>query len=164
MRNKTTAGGAFHRDGKCGASELREALIAFVMRQSSQRIGERRPGTTEVLESCFGRLKAIEDGRSKSGFTGLVLCLGAMVGKLCSATLQTMLERVGVREVSEWCRKKLGISVQSRRRQVYGIAACATNNGGWNLLSAEAEQRRRVVTTTVAGTFCCLVRSALVET
>jgi len=113
-----------------GAGELREALIDFVTRQSSQaRIGERLPGTTEVLESCFGRLKAIEDGQSKSGFTGLVLSLGAMVGKLDSATLGTMLERVGVREVIDWCRKKLGISVQSRRRQVYGIAARATELG-----------------------------------
>jgi len=113
-----------------GAGELREALIDFVTRQSSQaRIGERLPGTTEVLESCFGRLKAIEDGQSKSGFTGLVLSLGVMVGKLDSATLGTMLERVGVREVIEWCRTKLGISVQSRRRQVYGIAARATELG-----------------------------------
>jgi hypothetical protein len=113
-----------------GAGELREALIDFVTRQSSQaRIGERLPGTTEVLESCFGRLKAIEDGQSKSGFTGLVLSLGAMVGKLDSATLRTMLERVGVREVIDWCRKKLGISVQSRRRQVYEIAARATEPG-----------------------------------
>jgi hypothetical protein len=41
------------------------------------RIGERLPGTTEVLESCFGKLKGLEDGQSKSGFTGLVLSLGA---------------------------------------------------------------------------------------
>jgi hypothetical protein len=113
-----------------GAGELREALIDFVTRQSSQaRIGERLPGTTEVLESCFGRLKAIEDGQSKSGFTGLVLSLGAMVGKRDSATLGTMLERVGVRDVIDWCREKLGVSVQSRRRQVYRIAARATEPG-----------------------------------
>ena len=112
------------------AGELREALIAFVTSQSSQAdIDERLPGTTEVLESCFGRLKAIEDGQSKSGFTGLVLSLGAMVGKLDAATVRTMLERVGVRDVFKWCRNNLGISVQSRRQQVYGIAARATNLG-----------------------------------
>jgi hypothetical protein len=113
-----------------GAGKLREKLIDFVTRQSSQaRIGERLPGTTEVLESCFGKLKAIEDGQSKSGFTGLVLSLGAMVGKLEVTTLKTMLERVGVREVVTWCREKLGISIQSRRQKIYAIVARATESG-----------------------------------
>jgi hypothetical protein len=112
------------------AGELRRELIDFVTRQSSRaRIGERLPGTTEVLESCFGRLKALEDGQSKSGFTGLVLSLGAMVGKLETATLQAMLERVRVRDVAAWCQKKLGISIQSRRRDVYKMATRAIEPG-----------------------------------
>lgn len=112
------------------AAALREELIDFVTRQSSRaRVGERLPGTTEVLESCFGRLKALEDGQSKSGFTGLVLSLGAMVGKLEPATVQAMLERVRVRDVIAWCREKLGASIQSRRREVYTMAARATESG-----------------------------------
>ena len=64
------------------AIELRAELISFVTVESSKaRIDERLPGTTEVLESSFGKLKALEDGQSKSGFTGLVLSLGAMVSK-----------------------------------------------------------------------------------
>jgi hypothetical protein len=113
-----------------GAGKLREELIDFVTRQSSEaRVGERLPGTTEVLESCFGKLKAIEDGQSKSGFTGLVLSLGAIVGKLEPTTLKTMLERVGVREVMAWCRDKLGVSIQSRRQNFYAITARATESG-----------------------------------
>jgi hypothetical protein len=109
------------------AGVLREQLIDFVTRQSSQaRIGERLPGTTEVLESCFGRLKALEDGQSQSGFTGLVLSLGAMVGRLEPARLGEMLERVRVRDVMAWCREKLGISIQSRRQEAYMRAARAT--------------------------------------
>lgn len=112
------------------AAALREELIDFVTRQSSRaRVGERLPGTTEVLESCFGRLKALEGGQSKSGFTGLVLSLGAMVGKLEPANVQAMLERVRVRDVITWCREKLGASIQSRRRQVYTMAARATESG-----------------------------------
>jgi len=38
---------------------LREELIRFVTVESSKvRIGERLPGTTEVLESCFGCQKS----------------------------------------------------------------------------------------------------------
>ena len=40
-----------------------------------------------MLESCFGKLKGLEDGQSKSGFTGLVLSLGAIVSKRTIETI-----------------------------------------------------------------------------
>ena len=114
--------------GEAGA--LREKLIAFVTRESAKaRIGERLPGTTEVLESCFGRLKALESDQSKSGFTGLVLSLGAMVSEWTEESLGEALERCRVRDVINWCRKTLGESVQSQRKRAYGQAAGATGTG-----------------------------------
>jgi hypothetical protein len=112
------------------AGELREQLIAFVTDESSKvRQGERLPGTTEVVESCFGKLKALEDGQSKSGFTGLVLSLGAMVSTWTAETIGEALERCRVSDVRDWCRKMLGQSVQSQRRQAYGRLAGATKPG-----------------------------------
>lgn len=112
------------------ANQLRQQLIAFVTAESSKaRIGEVLPGTTEVLESCFGKLKALEDGQSKSGFTGLVLSLGAMVSTRTAETIHEALERCRVRDVLKWCAEKLGVSVQSQRRQAYGDLKCATNPG-----------------------------------
>jgi hypothetical protein len=110
------------------ANELRGELIAFVTAESLKaRRGEILPGTTEVLESCFGKLKALEDGQSKSGFTGLVLSLGAMVSTWTAETIGKALEQFSVRDVMNWCREKLGVSIQSQRRQVYGKLKCATN-------------------------------------
>jgi hypothetical protein len=112
-----------------GAGELREELIHFVRRESLKaRVGERLPGTTEVLESCLGKLKALEDGQSRSGFTGLVLSLGAMVSDWTAASVREALERCRVRDVLDWCRR-LGQSVQSQRRQAYGPPNGATNPG-----------------------------------
>jgi hypothetical protein len=112
------------------AIELREELIGFVTVESSKiRIGDRLPGTTEVLESCFGKLKALEDGQSKSGFTGLVLSLGAMVSKWTVESITEALEQCRVRDVWEWCRAKLGVSVQSLRKQAYGQLERATEPG-----------------------------------
>jgi hypothetical protein len=112
------------------ALELRRELISFVTVESSKaRIGERLPGTTEVLESCFGKLKAFEDGQSKSGFTGMVLSLGAIVSKRTVETIGEALERCRVRDVWQWCREKLGVSVQSLRKQAYAEPRCATNPG-----------------------------------
>ena len=110
--------------------ELREKLIEFVVDESSKvRQGERLPGTTEVLESCFGKLKALEDGQSKSGFTGLVLSVGAMVSNWTTETIHQALERCGVQDVLDWCRKNLGTSVQSQRRRAYATIEGATNPG-----------------------------------
>jgi hypothetical protein len=109
------------------AAELRDELIEFVRGESLKaRLGERLPGTTEVLESCFGKLKALEGGQSKSGFTGLVLSLGAMVSQWTTESLAEALERCRVRDVLAWCRKMLGESVQSRRERAYGQLASAT--------------------------------------
>jgi hypothetical protein len=112
------------------AGELRAELIHFVRCESLKaRLGERLPGTTEVLESCLGKLKALEDGQSKSGFTGLVLSLGAMVSDWTAASVREALERCRVRDVLGWCRERLGQSVQSQRRQAYGPRDGATNPG-----------------------------------
>jgi hypothetical protein len=112
------------------AGVLREELIGFVTDESSKvRPGERLPGTTEVVESCFGKLKALEDGQCKSGFTGMVLSLGAMVSTWTAQTIGEALERCRVRDVMDWCRKRLGQSVQSQRKQAYGPLAGATKPG-----------------------------------
>jgi Basic region leucine zipper len=116
------------RPGAAGA--LREELIDFVRGEGLKaRYGERLPGTTEVLESCLGKLKALEDGQSKSGFTGLVLSLGAMVSKWTEESLSEALEQCRVRDVIAWCRQKLGESVQSKRNRAYGHAEGATGTG-----------------------------------
>lgn len=109
---------------------LREELIAFVTRESSKaRIGERLPGSTEVLESCFGKLKALESDQSKSGFTGLVLSLGAMVSKHTAETVREALEHCQSSDVWNWCNKMLGQSVQSRRAQAFLALDGATKTG-----------------------------------
>jgi hypothetical protein len=112
------------------AAGLRRELIAFVEAESAAaRAGEVLPGTTEVLESCFGKLKAVEAGQSKSGFTGLVLSLGAMVSTWSAEAIGEALERCRVRDVWAWCRERLGVSVQALRRRAYGGSRCATNPG-----------------------------------
>ena len=112
------------------AEDLRGELIEFVRGEGLKaRPGERLPGTTEVVESCFGKLKALEDGQAKSGFTGLVLSLGAMVSDWTAETMGAALERCRVRDVLEWCRQALGRSVQSQRQQAYGRLNGATKPG-----------------------------------
>ena len=112
------------------AGELREQLIAFVRAESAKaELGESLPGSTGVLESCFGKLKALESDQSKSGFTGLVLSVGAMVSMRSAESIRSGLEMCRVRDVLDWCKEKLGQTVQSKRKQAYGQLAGATKPG-----------------------------------
>jgi hypothetical protein len=81
---------------------------------------ERVPGTSEVLESLFGKGKRLEGQQSKGGFTALVLGLAASVVKPTNEYLKAALENTGVKHITAWAQQHLGPSLQSLRRQTLG--------------------------------------------
>jgi hypothetical protein len=102
---------------------LRRELMTFVAEQEAKvRPGERLFGSSEVIESVFGKMKRLEQDQSKNGFTGLLLGLGALVSTTSNAVIQTALETVSTKQVELWCQKMLGQTVQSKRRQVFAVA------------------------------------------
>ena len=78
--------------------------------------GECLVGSTEVLESLFGKWKTLERQESQSGITGLILSLGALLGAWPPSRLQAALEATPVKHVIRWCQDNLPSSVQSQRR------------------------------------------------
>ena len=99
---------------------IAEELQAFVRDESLKaRVGERLPGSTEVLESCFGKLKSLEREHSRSGFTGFVLSLCAVLGPTSAAVVQQALQTSRTKDVLNWCHENLGLSVQSKRKLAY---------------------------------------------
>ena len=102
------------------SDEVASLLQSFVLATSkSLKWGFRIPGSSEILESIFGKLKALERQQAKGGFTGLVLALGTIVGDV-TATLPNvfndMMERVSTKNVMNWVRKKLGITTSAQRQ------------------------------------------------
>jgi len=107
---------AQHRSSR----ELAQELITFVASQaSSLQPGERLPASTEVLESCFGKLKVLEKDQAKNGFTGLVLSLAAIVWKTTTEVVHRALESCSVKAVQEWIENNLGTTVQAQKRLAY---------------------------------------------
>jgi len=99
---------------------VRAELLAFVCQEAAKaRPGERLLGSSEIIESVFGRLKQVERTQAKSGFTGLILSVCAMVSPTTEAVVQHALETVSTAKVLEWCKKHLGPSVQSKRRALF---------------------------------------------
>ena len=95
-------------------------LITFARQQSeSARPGERLVGSSEVEESVFGKLKALEGDQSRSGFTQYVLSLGALVGNWTPARIKEALEKTPVKLVQAWCDEHLPVSVQTQKRLAF---------------------------------------------
>jgi len=100
------------------AKRARDQLIAFVAEQSLKaRPDERLLGSSEVIESVFGKLKRLEQDQAKSGFTALILSIGAMVSTTTKEVIQKALQTVPTKQILIWCKEKLGQSVQANRRK-----------------------------------------------
>jgi hypothetical protein len=101
------------------AKRLRKALLAFVEEEAGlAQDNERLLGSSEVLESIIGKFKYVAGERGQHGLTGMVLSIGALVGKQTVATVETALTETPTREVWSWCRSHLGPTVQSVRGKI----------------------------------------------
>jgi hypothetical protein len=95
-------------------------LLAFVETEATKAAShERLLGSSEVIESVFGKLKRLEQHQARSGFTGLVLALGAMVSTTTPAVIEKALETVPTSQVRQWCQQHLGPSVQAQRQHAF---------------------------------------------
>jgi len=99
---------------------VRAELISFVAQEAAKaRPHERLLGSSEVIESVLGKLKRLEQDQAKSGFTGLLLCIGAMVATTTTEVVQQALETVPTKKVLAWCEETLGRSIQAQRRAAF---------------------------------------------
>jgi hypothetical protein len=102
--------------GTASGRALAERLVAFVREQQGQaRAGERLVGSTEVLESLFGRLKALQREHSRGGVTALALAVPALLGEPREEELATALGGCSTADVRRWVAEHLAPNVQQQR-------------------------------------------------
>jgi hypothetical protein len=91
-------------------------VIDFVKTQASKaKPGECLLGSSEIIESLFGKQKNIQKEQSKSGFTSLLLSLAAVVSKTTAEVVTQALVSVKTKTVNEWNKQYIGNSLQSMR-------------------------------------------------
>jgi hypothetical protein len=101
------------------ARRLRKQLLEFIEGEGQQtREGERLLGSSEVLESIIGKYKHLAGEGGHHGLTGMVLSIGALVGKVAVETVQAAMTEITTHAVWEWCRTHLGATVQSVRQRI----------------------------------------------
>jgi len=109
------------------SQRLAGELLVFVVRQAWRaKPGERFPGSTEVLESCFGRFKQLEKQQARGGFTSLVLGFGALLAETATDVIKKAMQHSRTKAVSEWCRENLGTTLFAKRKLAFTTSATET--------------------------------------
>lgn len=102
------------------AIKLQSNLIHFVKTQGEVcKENERLLGSSEVIESIFGKQKYLERDYAKEGFTSLILGIGAFIGELTVDVVKDALISTPVKKVLKWCKDELGETLQSKKNIVY---------------------------------------------
>jgi hypothetical protein len=123
--------------GPSGA-DLRDDFLRFVASEARRlRRGERLPCSSEVIETCFGKFKALARDQAKGGFTGLLLGLAGCVAERTQEVVHEALQNVKTREVLAWIKTKLGETLGSKRRLAY--QSVDAPNGGPNQSKSETK-------------------------
>lgn len=101
---------------------ISDELIAFVQKEAGAcKPNERLLGSSEVIESVFGKLKHLEQDQAKSGFTTLLLSMAAMLSSTTPDVVQVALETVSNKQLMHWQKNVLGKSVQAKRREAFAV-------------------------------------------
>jgi hypothetical protein len=101
-------------------------LVKFVRGEASKaKPGERLPGSTEVLESCFGKFKTLEKDQSKGGFTSLLLGFGALFAEATNEEVLGAMQAESTRQIKDWCAEHIGQTLFSRRKEAFDMARTA---------------------------------------
>ena len=75
-------------------------------------------GSSEIIESLFGKLKDLGKLDSTKGFTSLILAGAACVGKTDIEIISAAINSSHIKDVEGWVRENIGQTIQSKRRIV----------------------------------------------
>ena len=100
------------------ADQFAGSILDFVTDQTKD-VEQMALGSTEIIESTFGKLKQLMDEDTKDGFTPFVLSLAACVGKLDLATVQAALRTCNKKQVKAWAEINIGETIYSQRRRLF---------------------------------------------
>jgi hypothetical protein len=106
---------------RTGTQMVRGHVRAYVsknVRQAQQ--GETLAGSSEVLESAFGKLKAKAGQSGKGELTGMALVLGAILGEYDEEDVRQALDAVPQKKAEGTISRLLGPTLRWLRHQLFG--------------------------------------------
>jgi hypothetical protein len=105
------------------ARAFRKQVLAFVKKEGAKIPRRQRYlGSTDVLESLFGKYKDLAQQAPTREITANVLMIPLLVTPLTPEILRQALESVRGQDVEQWLDEHLGPSPQSKKRKVLNAA------------------------------------------
>ena len=106
---------------ECSATQMvRGHMRAYVSKNVRQaQAGETLAGSSEVLESAFGKMKAKSGESGKGELTGMVLALGAILGNHDEEEVRRALESVPEKKSEGMIARLLGPTLRWLRSQMF---------------------------------------------
>lgn len=109
---------------------LGTALLEFVQQQAALvRHNERLPGSSEVLESIIGKYKTLQGECGQFGATGMLLSIGAFIGRLTVGGVRVALQAINGIALKTWEQTHLGSTIQSQRKIAFARLKHGTKTG-----------------------------------
>jgi hypothetical protein len=134
---KTLAGRLVTLSRTESGQTLAQTLVAFLFEQQSQaKRAERLVGSTEVLESLFGRYKALTREHSRGGVTALALGMAGLLGAPSEQEMAEALTGCTTKDVRAWVTENLAPNVQQQRCWLRSLLPRRKNNPTKNDRSA----------------------------
>jgi hypothetical protein len=96
------------------ASGIREYLCEV---ESKVRPGERLLGSSDIIESLFGKYKLLLERSPQQAMTRLVLAIGAVTSDRTPERVREAMESVSIKAVSQWFEKYVPQSATTLRRK-----------------------------------------------
>lgn len=111
----------FDEQAHCAASyDFQEFVLGYVLLSEGKvYAGERLLGSSDIIESLFGKFKNLEKQQASSGFTSLLLALPGILGKTSSGIVKQAMEVTKVTQVWNWLKNNIGKSVQAKRKLAF---------------------------------------------
>jgi hypothetical protein len=99
------------------ASGIREYLEEV---ESKLRPGERLLGSSDIVESIFGKYKFLLERSPQKAITRLILAIGALTSRRTPELIRNAMEAIKMEAVEKWFSKYVGESARSIRQNAFG--------------------------------------------
>lgn len=92
--------------------------VAEILQKEGKKIpdGQHYLGSSEIIESMFGKFKEMESHHSSSGLSSLILAIPALACKIDENEIQKAMRTVSTSVVNSWIKEKMGQTFLSKRR------------------------------------------------
>lgn len=99
-----------------------QSEIAMILGSEGLKVpsGEHYLGSSEVIESLFGKYKGIEGDHASSGLTKLILGVPALVGEINENILEDALNDISINKIDSWVAENMGETYRSKRKIALG--------------------------------------------